>query len=48
MENRLSPDSLRMVVEFRKQWVDPESMRVQMSVVRRRSEFKVIMREFRL
>ena len=39
---------MKMVVEFRKQWVDPESMRVQMSVVGRRSEFKVILREFRL
>ena len=30
------------------QRVDPESMRVPMSVVRRRLQFKVIMREFGL
>ena len=35
-------------MEFRKQWVDLESMRVWMSVVGRRSEFKVIMSEFGL
>ena len=32
----------------RKQWVDPKAMRVQMSVVGRRSEVRVIMRELGL
>ena len=32
----------------RKQWVDPEAMRVQMSVIGRRSEVRVIMRELEL
>ena len=41
----VSGDIKETVDEFRKEWVDPESMRVWISVAKRRLEVRVIMRE---